>query len=198
MSHPTPKSCSRCRQLKVRCDRVSPCCSRCISSKSSCSLAEPQTEEVWVSTSPQPQPPVWTPSDSTSKDFFLSIPSTPFSFLENLPDSYHECQTQPDVSGDAYVKVKRKRRRACLSCVRCHRLKVKCDKKEPCTRCRLSGFGKQCEYTHRVEPETETSSDAASPYVFADEDTNVALATWHSRHRGLSHWTNLLSTVLYL
>ncbi|KAK8926707.1 Transcription factor lepE [Metarhizium anisopliae] len=96
----------------------------------------------------------------------------------------------PSPGGGSGIQAKRKkRRRACLSCVRCHRLKIKCDKKEPCTRCRLSGWGRQCEYTHRVEP----SGEAALPYVLTEEDPQVALATWHAPHRGLSHWRSLLS-----
>ncbi|KAG8410916.1 hypothetical protein J3458_016482 [Metarhizium acridum] len=180
------KSCTRCRQQKVRCDRVSPRCSRCASSKASCSFSQQPCASL------SPPPPPWTPSASTeSQDLFLSLSSSPSLLLEEP----HGCQIEPEPAypspdGGGDIKVKRKkRRRACLSCVRCHRLKVKCDKKEPCTRCRISGWGKQCEYTHRVEP----SSEAASLYVLTEEDPQVALATWHSRHRGLSHWRSLLS-----
>ncbi|OAQ65466.1 C6 transcription factor [Pochonia chlamydosporia 170] len=192
------KSCARCRQQKVRCDRVAPRCSRCTSSKTGCSFSEPAPSHQDPASN-SPPPPAWTPSDSTtSQDFSFSLPPSPLLWLdENAGNSSHECQIEPESAGantnGSNIKVKRKRRRACLSCVRCHRLKVKCDKKEPCTRCRLSGWGKQCEYTHRIESNGEALSNAPSPYVLTEEDPQVALATWHSRHRGLSHWRNLLS-----
>ncbi|KAK2608877.1 hypothetical protein QQS21_002590 [Conoideocrella luteorostrata] len=37
------------------------------------------------------------------------------------------------------------------------------------------------------------SDSVPSPYALIQEDPQVALETWHSRHRGLSHWKNLLS-----
>src|SRR5262245_53218108 len=83
-----------------------------------------------------------------------------------LPCHYYTLHTpSPDVEGSSpstesissvpseppLEKVVKRRNRACLSCTRCHRLKVKCDKKQPsCGRCARSGYGKTCAYTHRV------------------------------------------------
>ncbi|KJK86930.1 hypothetical protein H633G_09204 [Metarhizium anisopliae BRIP 53284] len=158
------KSCTRCRQQKVRCDRVSPRCSRCASSKASCSFSQQPCASV--------SPPPSTPSASTeSQDLFLSLPSSPSLVSEEPHGRRVEPEpAHPSPGGGSGIQAKRKkRRRACLSCVRCHRLKIKCDKKEPCTRCRLSGWGRQCEYTHRVEP----SGEAALPYVLTEEDPQL-------------------------
>lgn len=86
-----------------------------------------------------------------------------------------------------------KRQRACLSCVRCHRLKVKCDKGLPCTRCCQSGFGRQCEYTHRVE----AAPVMPSPVPFTREKDNPEknVAAWHFRPRGSSNWRELVTKV---
>ncbi|PNY26663.1 Uncharacterized protein TCAP_03409 [Tolypocladium capitatum] len=94
--------------------------------------------------------------------------------------------------------IKKRRRRACPSCVRCHRLKVKCDKKQPCTRCRLSGRGKHCTYTHRIEAEATASaaSEGGSPLAMADEELAAVVATWYSRHGGPSQRA-LLSRVSF-
>jgi hypothetical protein len=189
-------SCIRCRQQKVRCDRVWPRCSRCASCKATCSFSQHSEPETSGSASALPtSTPVG--SNSASQDFSPCLPPSP------LPGLGHDCSPAPSnehrVDPEPDGKVKRKRRRACLSCVRCHRLKIKCDKKEPCARCRLSGWGKHCEYTHRIEARSPSSSSPPSPpYVLTDEDPQVALATWHSRHRGLSHWRNLLSKVILM
>jgi hypothetical protein len=41
---------------------------------------------------------------------------------------------------------RRKRRRQILSCVACHRQKVKCDRELPCRRCIAGGRAKECHY----------------------------------------------------
>lgn len=93
---------------------------------------------------------------------------------------------------------KGKRQRACLSCVRCHRLKVKCDKGLPCTRCCQSGFGRQCEYTHRVEAAPVTPSPV--PFSRGKDNPERNVAAWHFRPRGSSNWRELVTKVnqLYL
>src|SRR5207248_7716539 len=74
--------------------------------------------------------------------------------LSTSTESPHSTNNEPRTE-----KVVKKRNRACLSCIRCHRLKVKCDKRQPfCSRCARTGYGKTCEYTHRVQQTNQPSS----------------------------------------
>lgn len=101
----------------------------------------------------------------------------------------------------------RKRNRACLSCVRCHRLKIKCDQREPCYRCSRSSA--QCTYTHKPKPlqerqaqlpvpSTSTSKEPQSqevPFALADDDPEFVVATWFLRKRGSTHHRAILNRV---
>jgi hypothetical protein len=101
----------------------------------------------------------------------------------------------------------RKRNRACLSCVRCHRLKIKCDQKEPCFRCSRSEV--QCTYTRRAKAPQERSaqppqpSGSASeephsqevPLALTDDDPEFIVATWFLRKRGSTHYRAILNRV---
>jgi len=98
--------------------------------------------------------------------------------------------TSPDDDTSGQEKAVKRRDRATLSCVRCHRLKVKCDKKHPhCGRCSRLGFGKDCVYTHRAQESSST------PLVLEGEDAAKVLALFFLRKRGSSHWRTLLSRV---
>lgn len=98
-------------------------------------------------------------------------------------------------------KVVRKRKRNCLSCLRCHRLKVKCDKELPCGRCKSSGNGRECYYSYNKGPNggkfpcptvTPTSNTRSGGDI-----TKSTQATWHVSHepRGASHWRDLMTKV---
>lgn len=84
-----------------------------------------------------------------------------------------------------------RRRRAQLSCVRCHRLKVGCDRKQPFTRCGRAGWGRQCTYNHRVESGAAANDQAGD----VGDDTAHTLSAWHAHRHGPSHWKILVSTV---
>lgn len=89
----------------------------------------------------------------------------------------------------------RKRKRNCLSCQRCHRLKVKCDKEMPCRRCKSSNNGRDCHYSYLKEP---TGVRHASTLTTGDDGARkVALTTWKERFqdRGPSHWRDLVVKV---
>jgi hypothetical protein len=90
-------------------------------------------------------------------------------------------------------RVVQKRVRACLSCTRCHRLKIKCDKQSPCGRCARSGYETTCIYTHNAN-----TADTPSPIpslILTDEDPEFVVASWFLRRRGSSHFKALLNRV---
>jgi hypothetical protein len=117
--------------------------------------------------------------------------------------SYITPATTPPTPDSQHGKVK-KRNRACLSCVRCHRLKIKCDQKQPCARCSRSGLQATCAYTHRpqlpeqaiqhphIQPHTEI------PFALTGEDPEFVVATWYLRKRGSTHYRAILNRVSFL
>ncbi|KAF2626551.1 hypothetical protein BU25DRAFT_90252 [Macroventuria anomochaeta] len=93
----------------------------------------------------------------------------------------------------------RKRNRTCLSCSRCHRLKVKCDQKQPCARCSYSGVQAACTYTHRAKLPQQSHEQAPEqpqhqevPFALTDEDPEFVVATWYLRKRGSTHYRAIL------
>jgi len=101
----------------------------------------------------------------------------------------------------------RKRNRACLSCVRCHRLKIKCDQKEPCSRCSRSRV--QCTYTDKPKPPQDRSAQPPRPsevgpeepyrqevpFALTEDDPEFVVATWFLRKRGSTHYRAILNRV---
>jgi hypothetical protein len=89
----------------------------------------------------------------------------------------------------------KKRDRAVLSCTRCHRLKVKCDKGQPCGRCRRSGYGTICTFSHGIsKPSTVRTPSMPSP-AFFEEDPELVVATWFLRKSGSSQYKAILDRV---
>lgn len=94
-------------------------------------------------------------------------------------------------------RIVRKRKRNCLSCLRCHRLKVKCDKELPCGRCKASGNGRECYYSYNKGPNGGKFPCPTAPTSNSSEETKTVLATWQVQHkvRGSSHWRDLMTKV---
>ncbi|PTB44841.1 hypothetical protein M441DRAFT_450759 [Trichoderma asperellum CBS 433.97] len=157
------RTCSRCRLLKLRCDRLKPSCQRCTRANVTCSLG------------------ACSPTDEPSTGL-LDLAT------EALPRSDAEASL-PSIPESGVVK---QRQRAQLSCIRCHRLKVRCDRDLPCSRCRMSGWGKFCEYRYRVET-ASPSLDADAPKIGPDLDGRIK--SWHAQRRGATHWGGLLSAL---
>ncbi|KAJ6440107.1 N-terminal binuclear Zn cluster-containing protein [Purpureocillium lavendulum] len=202
------KTCDRCRLFKIKCDRAQPACEQCRRCNAECSLwsaAASSTSSGEASPASGDTGVTVPPTEADAADPASSVDSTSRRYADgDSPDGDASQHGHGHGVGDKSGMARKRRRRACLSCVRCHRLKVKCDKKLPCTRCRLSGWGRQCAYTHRVEdepavqepsaardPSTPVSEDAA-PFVILEEEPGTVITTWHSRHRGLSHWRALI------
>lgn len=175
------KTCSRCRLLKLRCDRIKPACERCVQAEASCSFLHDRSLESVAKAEAEHlthRDPTRSNSEQSSSPSDESAPSSDI------------------VSAQEILKSVKRRKRAHLSCTRCHRLKVRCDKKLPCSRCRGSGWGQQCTYTHRVESDPSVS-DASQEALCAaaHEDPKHIYTSWMTRRRGATHWKTLVSRV---
>lgn len=173
------KTCSRCRLLKLRCDKNKPACERCVQAEVSCSfLRDHSPQSVAKAKHLTNRDPTRSSSEQSSSPSDESAPSSDI------------------VTAQEILKTVKRRKRAHLSCTRCHRLKVRCDKGLPCSRCRSSGWGQQCTYTHRVEGDS-SASDANQDALCAaaHEDPKHIYTSWHTRRRGATHWKTLVSRV---
>ncbi|GAB1318347.1 hypothetical protein MFIFM68171_08557 [Madurella fahalii] len=170
-------ACENCRRRKQSCDRAKPVCGRCRQTGTVCSfnleVAEPGNSGSTILT---PSTSNLNPVDSPTQQTRPTSASSP---------GGSEQIGSEQTLARALTK-KKKRNRACLSCVRCHRHKVKCDKKFPCSRCKSTGFADHCSYTHR-SVENSPLQDF-SFFTCSGEDPSIAAITWHSHHRGSSHW----------
>ncbi|KAH7318147.1 hypothetical protein B0I35DRAFT_353261 [Stachybotrys elegans] len=172
------KTCERCRHFKRRCDLVKPACTRCVQASVRCSFdVEPST------TSPANDDPSATPTTNG-----LISPST-------SAESPDPSGAAADSSAQATAqRIIRKRKRNCLSCLRCHRLKVKCDKQLPCGRCKNSGNGRECYYSYNKGPNGGKFPCPTAPASTSTDNPGAPLATWATTHRvrGSTHWKELM------
>lgn len=168
-------TCSQCRQSKRRCDKAKPSCTRCERGGIQCTYEDDQRR-------------------SPSSNSIRSTPGIASTLAASSP------ATTPPMPILQHQGV-RKRNRACLSCTRCHRLKVKCDQKQPCFRCSRSGVETSCTYTHRKpplrsnEPAPEQTQHQEVPFALTDEDPEFVVATWFLRRRGSTHYRSILNRV---
>lgn len=166
-------TCTRCRDSKRRCDKAKPSCARCMR------VGVPCYYDIQRKNDGSPASIDTTPIPSSNISL---IPSTRSSTSRN---GKHDTETERTI---------KRRDRACLSCTRCHRLKVKCDQKRPCcSRCVRSGHERTCIYTHKVQLDEPVPT--ASSFALAEEDPEIILTIWFLQKRGPSHWRALLSRV---
>lgn len=176
------RTCSRCRSLKLRCDQSKPSCHRCTRANVACSLEASAATDNSSTGSPN-----------------SVIETTPQSGTEPSPPSTTELERQlrlqnkNDESTVQETSSVKQRQRAQLSCIRCHRLKARCDRDLPCSRCRVSGFGKFCEYRYRTEKANAPLVTGALKTVGQDADSRVK--SWLAQRRGATHWDDLISAV---
>jgi hypothetical protein len=176
------RTCSRCRSLKLRCDQSKPSCQRCVRANVTCSL------EACLAT-----------DDSSTGSSNSVIETPPQSGTEPSPLSSIELDPQlrlankEDETTAQDAGVVKQRQRAQLSCTRCHRLKVRCDRELPCSRCRVSGWGKFCEYRFRTE-KANPSSETGTPKKMG-QDPDGRVKAWLAQRRGATHWDDLISAV---
>ncbi|KAK7744945.1 hypothetical protein SLS53_003178 [Cytospora paraplurivora] len=84
----------------------------------------------------------------------------------------------------------RKRRRKTLSCVQCHRTKVKCDRNNPCGRCSKAGRGHQCAYK-LLETASPVAQDEPERRLPSQSD-GLYYASPIYMNTGLTHWAKLI------
>ena len=133
-------------------------------------------------------------SPSVSTESPESLPNAP---PVSAPDASVDpvpSDVDPSVPSERIV---RKRKRNCLSCLRCHRLKVKCDKELPCGRCKSSGNGRECYYNYNKGPNGGQFACPTAPIPPPGQNAKSSTATWHITHkvRGASHWRELMTKV---
>jgi hypothetical protein len=162
-------------------------CSRCRQSKRRCDKAKPSCTRCERGG----QQCVYDEDQNTERDELSTtsrdVSSTPYSTPATTPPTP--------------ARKVRKRNQACLSCIRCHRLKVKCDQREPCARCLRSGVQIDCTYTHpprRISqahgPHEQQQKQEISLALPAD-DPEFVVATWFLRKRASTHFKAILNRV---
>lgn len=177
------RTCSRCRLLKLRCDQSKPSCRRCTRAKVTCSLGaclQVPTDESGIGL-----------SNSVIEALPRSEAEHSLSSISDLEHQLH-LENKSDVNQSQESDPVKQRQRAQLSCIRCHRLKVRCDRDLPCSRCRASGWGKFCEFRYRTE-KANPSLDAGAAKIGPDPDDRVK--SWRAKRRGATHWGDLFSAV---
>ncbi|OAQ82063.1 C6 transcription factor [Purpureocillium lilacinum] len=110
-------------------------------------------------------------------------------------EGVHHCSVSNDhpsrENSPQVCPIKLKRDRAILSCVRCRKHKVRCDRKVPCGRCIKARREAQCVYTepvHTAPRPVVWDGDAALNTIA----TRFVDATWDVQNRNGTHWNNLL------
>ncbi|KAG9250711.1 N-terminal binuclear Zn cluster-containing protein [Emericellopsis atlantica] len=214
------KTCDRCRHFKRRCDLLKPSCSRCVQAGVRCSFENPGSGGVSSASAPNGSSvsPVLkyednpdgkngliSPSDSVEETSEQKLLINSLSGAVDASSLADDSTTVagPSSGGGAHAgqRVVRKRKRNCLSCLRCHRLKVKCDKELPCGRCKSSGNGRECYYSYNKGPNGGKFPCPTVPNPSSgSEITKSTQATWHVSHepRGSSHWRDLMTKIAHL
>ncbi|KAK7419708.1 hypothetical protein QQZ08_010721 [Neonectria magnoliae] len=216
-------SCSRCLQAGVRCsfDVAAATAAAAAAASSSVAVASstitvPITTPASASPSASASLSATAPSSNAASSPLLDelsaslsnsgliSPTTSTESPEPLtiPSGSVEPGIPPDVAtglntGAPGQRVIRKRKRNCLSCLRCHRLKVKCDKELPCGRCKSSGNGRECYYSYNKGPNGGKFPCPTAPPAASGDDAKSSMATWHIQHkvRGSSHWRDLMTKI---
>ena len=162
-------ACLRCRGAKLGCDKSKPRCQRCVRLGADCTYSS-QTQS---------------PEGGRSDDDIARNSArrqTPEE-LDHGTSSESPPERQPHVPA--------RRDRAIISCVRCRKHKVRCDRKAPCDRCTRLNKGSECVYFG--------GSSAKSYSIPVDQTKTIATTyvdeQWHHRFRTPAHWTTLLYEV---
>lgn len=178
-------TCSRCRALKLRCDRMKPSCGRCTQANVGCSF---HTSVLTLAAGAE----LHDSGTESLREGLIRLDTELTPQSRKQPRHSVLLESRNATGAIDTTTVVKKRQRAHLSCKRCYRLKVKCDKELPCKRCRLSGWAKHCAYNHR--PESDMPSSNIRSHT-PKEDPNHLIASWHAQRRGATHWEELLSRV---
>ena len=214
--HRPVHTCRQCRGSKVRCDRASPSCSRCIRLGLKClySLAEetplrgPSGLETPAASSSSAsdnigtcsprvtRSPTLPPTRTTSSnkegelDFAAPPPNSQEGELGAVKPLLIRLGLGPD-----YLRWKSPttRNRGTVSCSRCRKLKVRCDRQKPCARCIKFGKENYCSYQqflNEKDAKQTTSLESLRTGV-----PNFVDANRPKGQRNPGHWSNLVEAV---
>ncbi|KAM5358636.1 hypothetical protein ACJZ2D_015120 [Fusarium nematophilum] len=170
-----PTACQACRKAKIGCDRAIPQCARCARTDVACEYRPRKKRAANVPPTAQPQnsePPVLRPDEATSTSFV---------------NRHVSC------SGNGKTHHRTKRDRAVLSCARCRRHKVRCDRKVPCSRCIKSKRESQCIYNYHEAPQIQSqSTEHITNGTLGPPPTRFVDTSWESNLRNGTHWRKVV------
>lgn len=208
-------SCRRCRKFKVGCDRAKPRCSRCAKAKMECHYPSPPSSPSDAS-APAEDADGSLRSRMPGDGYQGECVDAAASVTQLSGSTVHTGPTEPslqnlslyasslrlgnvspsaaDVDGFGNKGAKLTRDRAILSCMRCRRHKVRCDRKIPCSRCIKNKRESQCVYSEAAPPLGRIISDK-------HHETLNLIATgfidskWDATVRNGTHWNSILYEV---
>ena len=210
--HRAVQTCCQCRDAKVRCDRGIPRCSRCLRLSLSClyssadsrasllldgrSTALSYTSVETARGAPRPSTRSSTASDSgrsSTKATNSGLPNQSLRAKESITSETRSLilDANLDIS---HRSIPPKRNHGTLTCTRCRRLKVRCDRGRPCGRCTKFERDLYCSYGGQAV----SDGPASSPAISESADTtgtdffNTSSA---KKHRYTGHWTSMLHVV---
>ncbi|OAQ70982.1 fungal zn(2)-Cys(6) binuclear cluster domain-containing protein [Pochonia chlamydosporia 170] len=208
-------ACRRCRKFKVGCDRAKPSCSRCTKAKVDCIYVSPPSSPSAVSTvmrvghvsntlqnHPVGHDGVYideaSPSKHTRERATQAKPNE--ASLQNLSlyaSSLRLGHDPPsvDLVGSGKQVGKLTRDRAILSCMRCRRHKVRCDRQIPCGRCIKNKRESQCVYSETAAPVLGRIISEKHHETLNLIATSFIDSKWAATVRNGAHWNSLLYEV---
>ncbi len=124
------------------------------------------------------------------------------------PVGYFSTFSILDPNGSTYeglAKTQRRNRRVFV-CIPCHRRKLKCDKRQPCSRCIQTGSADDCVYQplpseSKKTPPTEPSEDMSLSGSDTSPTVRTPAAAFYRANdkrasvSGTSHWASIASEV---
>ncbi|KAL4883452.1 hypothetical protein BJY04DRAFT_226504 [Aspergillus karnatakaensis] len=152
-------ACEPCRASKLGCDKSRPHCMRCLGKGRSCNYAQPKTSHKLHASNHNTSR-----SHKAKRDLNLLSPQSNSSITQRKSPA---------------STVKGTRNRIPKACKRCRQLKVRCDRKEPCSRCLRVDGGQGCTY-----PLSSPSVEGREP-----------LPLWKQRFHSELHWSGLVDNI---
>ncbi|KIX08872.1 uncharacterized protein Z518_03529 [Rhinocladiella mackenziei CBS 650.93] len=209
---PSPKSrliltCEPCRSSKLRCDQRKPICSRCHARGRACHYISQVTKSESGRSSGERRRPLIAPGNASEDCESARVPPRAISAslsvdlpqsldlihhgpgsqrsLRSKSDEQEFAQPLPHLNRNYPVQ---RRIRAAVSCARCRKLKVKCDRQNPCGRCRK--YGQHCRYLpFRLQNTAYPTGERETSALKGDTMNKRGL--WRAKHCADSHWVTL-------
>ena len=210
--HRAVQTCCQCRDAKVRCDRGNPRCSRCLRLSLSCLYSSADSRNslllhglssdlsyTSVKTATGAQRP--STRSSTALDSDISSTTVRNSGVPNHrlrakePTTFESRSLNLNTTLDISQRsLPPERNRGALTCNRCRKLKVRCDRERPCGRCLKFERDVYCSYGEKAVWDRPASSPAISEST-GTTGTDFFNTSWAKKHRYTGHWTSLLHVV---